>query len=87
MTARFLRHARALPIAIDGDTLVVALPTRWTASSPAAIAAAAGMSVRLEVAVPIELEAALNRLYPERKPPQPPDDAAPSDRTKTIPNG
>ena len=66
-TARFLRNARALPIAIDGETLVVAIADPLDRFIPAAIAAAVDMSVRLEVAVPIELDAALKRLYPDEE--------------------
>jgi general secretion pathway protein E len=62
--ARFLRNARALPIAVAGDTLVVSVTDPLNRFTQAAIAAAAGRSVRLEVAVPIELDAALKRLYP-----------------------
>ena len=65
--ARFLRNARAVPIAIDGETLVVAIADPLDSFIPAAIAAAVDMSVRLEVAVPIELDAALKRLYPDEE--------------------
>lgn len=68
LTPRFLRHARALPIAIDGDTLVVALADPLDRFTQDAIAAATDMDVRLEIAVPIELDAALKRLYPEDEP-------------------
>jgi general secretion pathway protein E len=61
---RFLRQARAMPVAIEHDVLVLAVADPLDAFTPAAVAAAAGRSVRLEVAVPIELEAALERLYP-----------------------
>ena len=67
LPARFLRNARAVPMAIDGDTLVVAVTDPLDSFIPAAIAAAVGMSVRLEVAVPIELDAALKRLYPDEE--------------------
>ena len=71
LTARFLRHVRALPTAMDGDTLVVALADPLDRFTPDAIAAATGMTVRLEVAIPIELDAALKRLYQD-------EDQAPS---------
>ena len=49
-------------------------PTRSTAFAADAIAAATGLPVRVEVAVPIELEAALDRLFPaEATPPTPAD--------------
>ena len=61
---RFLRQARALPVMVDDDTLVLAAADPLDDFAPAAVAAATGRRVRLEVAVPIELEAALERLYP-----------------------
>jgi general secretion pathway protein E len=63
--ARFLRSARALPIAMEGAALVLAAADPLDDFTPAAVAAATGRTVRREIAVPIELEAALNRLYPE----------------------
>src|ERR1700722_7322534 len=65
LTARFLRHVRAMPIALDGGELSVAIVDPLNRFVPAAISVATGRSVRLEIAVPIELEAALDRLYPE----------------------
>ena len=65
LSARFLRHGRALPVAIEGDTLTVAVADPLDAFTPAAVAAATGLRVALEVAVPIELDAALARLYPD----------------------
>ena len=58
-------NARAVPIAIDGETLVVALADPLDRFTPSAIAAAVDMSVRLEVAVPIELDAALKNISTE----------------------
>ena len=65
LNAGFLRHARAVPLAADDDTLVLAAADPLDPFTAAAVAVATGRQVRLEVAVPIELEAALNRLYPE----------------------
>ncbi len=67
---RFLRHARAVPVALgqaeDGaEALCVALADPLDGFAPRAIAAATGLRVLPEVAVPIELDAALARLYPE----------------------
>ena len=76
LTARFLRHARALPMAMDGDTLVVAIADPLDSFTQAAIAAATGTRVRLEIAVPIELDAALKRLYPDEEAAPPTEDAA-----------
>ena len=64
LAARFLRHARALPLAQDGDVLTVAAADPLDDFTRASIAAATGCAIRLEVAVPIELEAAIDRLYP-----------------------
>jgi len=61
----FLRHARAVPLSADSDTLVLAAADPLDTFTSSAVAAATGRRVRLEVAVPIELEAAMNRLYPE----------------------
>ena len=65
LSARFLRHGRALPVAVEDDTLTVAVADPLDAFTPAAVAAATGLRVVLEVAVPIELDAALARLYPD----------------------
>jgi general secretion pathway protein E len=64
LPTRFLREARALPVAVDNGSLVLAVVDPLDQFTPAAIAAASGRQVKLEVAVPIELEAALERLYP-----------------------
>ena len=63
LTARFLRQARALPVAVEHDRLVVAAVDPLDGFAPRAIASATGMPVTLEIAVPIELEAAFDRLY------------------------
>lgn len=64
LPVRFLRQARALPVTMDEDVLVLASADPFDDFTPAAIAAAAGRRVKLEVAIPIELEAAMERLYP-----------------------
>ncbi len=78
---RFLRAARALPLAVTDGTLALACVDPLDPFLPAAIAAATGLPVRLEVAVPIELDAAIERLYPDREEgaeaPEPADTAAP----------
>jgi general secretion pathway protein E len=76
LPARFLRNARALPIAVDRDAVVVSVTDPLNRFTAAAIAAAAGQPVRLEVAVPIELDAALKRLYPSEEVAHGPDDNA-----------
>jgi general secretion pathway protein E len=62
--ARFLRQARAMPVAVEDEALILATADPLDDFTPAAVAAACGRRVKLEVAVPIELEAALERLYP-----------------------
>jgi general secretion pathway protein E len=62
---RFLRGTRCLPLRTEGETLVVAVVDPLDGFTPVAIAAATGRAVSLSVAVPVELEAALDRLYAE----------------------
>jgi general secretion pathway protein E len=61
---KFLRRARALPIATTGDQTTIAMADPLDAFTRNAVAAALGHSVVVGVAVPIELEAAFDRLYP-----------------------
>ncbi len=63
LSTRFLRSARALPVAEGDGRLMVAVADPLDAFVPAAIASAAGLPVSLLVGVPIELDAALDRLY------------------------
>jgi general secretion pathway protein E len=65
LSSAFLRHARAVPLEADAETLTLATADPLDPFTPSAIAIATNRRVRLEVAVPIELETALNRLYPE----------------------
>ena len=67
LAPRFLRNARALPLARDGDLLVLAMADPLDQFAPAAIAAATGCTVQVEIAVPIEIEAAFDRLYPDER--------------------
>jgi general secretion pathway protein E len=64
LSLAFLRSARALPVAEEADALVLAVADPLDSFTPEAVSAATGSRVRLEVAVPIELEAAFERLYP-----------------------
>ncbi len=66
LTSRFLREVRALPVAVENGTLVIACADPLDNFVRAAIAAATLLPVRREVAVPIELEAAFDRLYPSQ---------------------
>jgi general secretion pathway protein E len=63
--ARFLRASRAVPVAREDGRLLVAVADPLDAFTPAAITAATGLRVGLLVGVPIELDAALDRLYPD----------------------
>jgi general secretion pathway protein E len=63
----FLRNARALPVGIENDVLKLAVADGMDAFTPCAVEAAVGLKVERIIAVPLELEAALRRLYPERK--------------------
>ena len=68
LNARFLRQARALPLAVDESTLTLAAADPLDRFLAASVAAATGCAIELEVAVPIELDAALDRLYPDKLP-------------------
>jgi len=63
---RFLRSARALPVSVETDRVMVAAADPLDPFVPAAISAAISRPVALEVALPIELEAAFDRLYPDQ---------------------
>lgn len=85
LSARFLRQAQAVPVAVEpsgdtgADTLVVAVVNPLDPFTASAIAAVTGLRVRLEVAIPVELDAALKRLYPEQEAPQVADIASSGD--------
>jgi general secretion pathway protein E len=64
---KFLRKSRAIPISLDEQAIVIAMADpldRFTISS---VGIAAGRDVDIRVAVPIDLEAAFDRLYGEHK--------------------
>jgi general secretion pathway protein E len=61
---KFLRRARALPIATTGDRTTIAMVDPLDSFTRNAVATALGHPVLVGVAVPIELEAAFDRLYP-----------------------
>ena len=65
LKAKFLRKAHILPIAADGDEVVLATADPIDRFVREAIAAALDRPVRIAVAVPIEIEAAFDRLYAE----------------------
>ena len=62
---KFLRRVRAIPIAASDDRATLAMADPLDAFTRNAISAALGRPIAVAVAVPIELEAALERLYAE----------------------
>jgi general secretion pathway protein E len=62
---KFLRRVRAMPIAASDGRAIVAMADPLDVFTRNAISAALGRPVAVAVAVPIELEAALERLYAE----------------------
>jgi general secretion pathway protein E len=62
---RFLRAARAVPVAVESGQLVLVVTDPLDRFTPDAVRLAVGREVQTEIGVPIELEAALDRLYPE----------------------
>ncbi len=63
LSARFLREARAVPLAAGNGWLDVALADPLDQASVEAIGLASGCAVRRKVGVPAEVDAALGRLY------------------------
>jgi general secretion pathway protein E len=63
---KFLRKARALPVALDDQSIKVAMADPLDRFAISAIAVASGRHVDPVIAMPIDLEAALDRLYAER---------------------
>ncbi len=62
---KFLRRARAMPIALSDDRATLAMADPLDVFTRNSVAAALGCPVAVAVAVPIELEAAFDRLYAE----------------------
>src|SRR5205085_9927551 len=62
---KFLRRAHALPVANTPAGVILAMADPLDGFVSGSIAAAVGGPVAIAVAVPLELEAAFNRLYPE----------------------
>jgi general secretion pathway protein E len=63
VSARFLREARALPVREDEDELGLAMADPTAAYTIGAFEMVTGRAVRPMVAIPTELDAALERLY------------------------
>jgi general secretion pathway protein E len=64
---KFLRRARVLPIAASDERATVAMADPLDVFTRNAISTALGRPVGIAIAVPIELEAALNRLYADEE--------------------
>ena len=60
---KFLRRARAMPIAADADHVTLAMADPLDDFTREAVAAVLARRVAIAVAVPVELEAVLERLY------------------------
>ena len=67
ISARFLREARALPLSEDEHELTLAMADPTDAYTISAFEMVTGRKVRPRVAIPTELEAALERLYGQGK--------------------
>ena len=65
VSRRFLRDARAVPLSDQGGILLVAMADPLDTFTAEALSAATARRVHVAAAVPVELEAALNRLLPE----------------------
>ena len=65
LKAKFLRRVRAMPIAADDERALLAMADPLDDFTRHAIASALGRPVDVAVAVPLELEAAFDRLYAE----------------------
>jgi general secretion pathway protein E len=63
LKAKFLRRARAMPIADDGDRVTLAMADPLNRFARDAAAMALGRAMTIAVAVPVELDAAFDRLY------------------------
>jgi general secretion pathway protein E len=63
LRSKFLHKAQVLPIDVGEDRILVAMADPLDEFARSAVAMALGRPVKVAVAVPIELEAALNRLY------------------------
>jgi general secretion pathway protein E len=71
---KFLHTSGALPIALDERTITIAMTDPLDQFAISAIGAVAQRDVEVRVAVPIDLEAAFNRLYGTQGFPSKPDD-------------
>lgn len=76
---RFLRDAAVLPLALNAGRLRLAMVDPQDSFAITAIAVATGLRIDVAVAVPIELDVALARLYPDAETGQTGDAAEPDE--------
>jgi general secretion pathway protein E len=72
----FLRNARAIPVADDGTAAVFVLADPLDDFVAESLSAALGRPVRVEIGIPIDIEAAFNRLYPNEAGEQAPEQSS-----------
>ena len=65
LKGKFLRRARAIPIAAEKDCIILAMVDPLDHFTRQAVAVALGRPVNAAAAVPVEIEAAFDRLYAE----------------------
>jgi general secretion pathway protein E len=68
LSARFLHESRVLPLSDDGEAVAVAMANPLDRYALDALRLIAGREVKARVAVPAELEAAIERLYGRNRP-------------------
>jgi general secretion pathway protein E len=64
LRARYLRNARIVPLAVTQSVMRIAMADPFDRFARQALSAATGLKLEVEVALPVELDAALERLYP-----------------------
>ncbi|KXV65766.1 general secretion pathway protein GspE [Acetobacter orleanensis] len=67
LPAPFLRQVSAVPLHLEGGVLLLAMADPLDAFITQAVSLAVSLPVRPLAALPVDLEAALNRLYPETR--------------------
>ena len=84
LKAKFLRKVHALPIAATDASVTLAMADPLDDFVRQAVGVALARDVEVAVAVPIELEAALDRLYADRASPAGGSDASDDERTEPV---
>ncbi len=67
LNARFLRHARALPLRMDGTRLVLAMADPLDFETLSAVRSVTGLTPRAELALESEIVEAIDRYYGEEE--------------------